>query len=152
MISAISGSKKHWPKSRKITGTKVKYVVRALEDINIFGVPVRIITDRGSAFTSSRSFATFCTEYDVKHISNAIATPTANGQCERFNRTILSSLAAMNGGCEDNKWDTHVKAVQRGLKDTVHKILGPTPVEVLFGCKPRSVAESILLSELLCVC
>jgi hypothetical protein len=54
----------------------------------------------------------------------------------------------MNGGCEDTKWDTHVKAVQRGLNDTIHKTLGRTPAEVLFGCKPRSVAESILLSEL----
>jgi transposase InsO family protein len=131
-----------------VRSTKVKYVIRALEDvINIFGVPVRVITDRGSAFTS-RSFATFCAEYGVKHILNAVATPRANGQCERFNRTILSSLAAMNGGCEDTKWDIHVKAVQRGLNGTIHKTLGTTPAEVLFGCKPRSVAESILLSEL----
>jgi hypothetical protein len=54
----------------------------------------------------------------------------------------------MNGGCEDIKWDAHVKAVQRGLNGTVHKILGTTPTEVLFGCKPQSVVESILLSKL----
>lgn len=131
-----------------VRSTKAKYVIRALEDIiNIFGVPVRVISDRGSAFTS-HSFKTFCTEYGIKHVLNAVATPRANGQCERFNRTILSSLAAMNGGCEDDKWDVHVKAVQRGLNGTVHRVLGTTPAEVLFGCKPRSAAESILLNEL----
>lgn len=79
---------------------------------------------------------------------NAVATPRANEQCERFNRTILSSLAAMAGGSEDDEWDVHVKAVQRGLNGTKHKVLGTTPAEVLFGCTSRSVPESILLNEL----
>jgi transposase InsO family protein len=40
-------------KFEPVRSTKVKYVIRALEAIiNIFEVPVRIITDRGSAFTS----------------------------------------------------------------------------------------------------
>lgn len=131
-----------------VRSTKTKYVIRAMTDlINIFGVPDRVISDRGSAFTS-HTMKTFCAEFGIKHVLNAVATPRANGQCERFNRTILSSLAAMNGGFEDEKWDMHVKTVQRGLNGTVHRVLGKTPSEVLFGCKPRSIPESILLGAL----
>lgn len=131
-----------------VRSTKTKYVIRAMSDlINIFGVPDRVISDRGSAFTS-HTMKTFCAEFGIKHILNAVATPRANGQCERFNRTILSSIAAMNGDYENEQWDMHVKTIQRGLNGTVHRVLGKTPSEVLFGCKPRSIPESILLSEL----
>ena len=131
-----------------VRNTKAKYVTKAISNlIDIFGVPMRIISDRGSAFTS-RHFRSFCLEYGIKHVQNAVATPRANGQCERFNRTILSSLAALNGGMEDDQWDTQVKTVQRGINGTKHRVLGVTPSEALFGCKPRSSAEAILLSEL----
>lgn len=131
-----------------VRSTKAKYAIRAIENvINIFGVPIRIISDRGSCFTS-QSFKTFCTEYGIKHVLNAVATPRANGQCERFNRTILSSLATLTGGVEDDEWDLMVKTVQRGLNGTIHRTLGTTPAQVLYGSKPRSVPEAILLSEL----
>lgn len=131
-----------------VRSTKAKYVIRAMQNIvDIFGVPVRIISDRGSAFTS-RTFKMFCLDYGIKHVQNAVATPRANGQCERFNRTILSSLAALSGGVEDKMRYIHVKTVQRGLNTTVHRVLGVTPSEALFGSKPRSLPESILLTEL----
>ncbi|KAJ8976490.1 hypothetical protein NQ317_008465 [Molorchus minor] len=108
---------------------------------------MRVITDRGTAFTS-HSFRTFCLENGIKHILNAVATPRANGQCERYNRTILASLSALNGGLDDDTWDIHVKTVQRGLNCTVNRAIGMTPSELLFGVKPRTLPESIILNEL----
>lgn len=84
----------------------------------------------------------------MRHVLNAVATPRANGQCERFNRTILSSLAAMTGGVEDDIGDTFVKTIQRGINGTIHRTLGTTPAQVLFGCQPKSVPEAIVLNEL----
>lgn len=131
-----------------VRSTKARHVIKALNQIiDIFGVPTRIITDRGTAFTSHR-FKTFCQTHGIKHILNAVATPRANGQCERYNRTILSSLAALNGGMEDETWDEHVKTVQRGMNTTINRAIGMTPSELLFGTKPRSIPESVLLSEL----
>lgn len=77
-----------------------------------------------------------CKDKGIKHMQNAIATPRANVQCKRFNRTVLRALAAINGGMEDNMWDTQVNAVQRGLNGTVPRALCVTPAEALFGCKP----------------
>lgn len=105
---------------------------------------MRIITDRGTAFTS-KTFENFCHTYGIKHVLNAVVTPRANGQCERYNRTILSSLAALNGGMEDDSWDEHVKTVQMGLNSTINRAIGMTPSELLFGSKHRSVSESVIL-------
>ncbi|XP_049315779.1 uncharacterized protein LOC125779181 [Bactrocera dorsalis] len=45
-------------------------------------MPERIISDRGTAFTS-KAFQKFCNENNVKHILNAVRTPRANGHAER---------------------------------------------------------------------
>jgi hypothetical protein len=72
-----------------VKSTKTRHVLKALKQLfDIFGVPDRVITDRGTAFTS-RSFQTFCETHGIKHILNAVTTPRANGQCERYNRTII---------------------------------------------------------------
>ncbi|XP_078052016.1 uncharacterized protein LOC144478158 [Augochlora pura] len=92
-----------------VCDTSSKNVLRVLSQvIAIFGVPSRVITDRGSAFTA-RSFEAFCVEHGIKHVLNAVATPRANGQCERLNRTLLSSLAATCAGEAEDKWDDKVK-------------------------------------------
>ncbi|KAJ8943056.1 hypothetical protein NQ317_007787 [Molorchus minor] len=131
-----------------VKNTTTRHVIKTLKNlIDIFGVPVRVITDRGTAVTS-HSFRTFCLENGIKHILNAVATPRANGQCERNNRTILASLSALNGGLDDDTWDIHVKTVQRGLNCTVNRAIGMTPSELLFGVKPRTLPESIILNEL----
>ncbi|KAL0878533.1 hypothetical protein ABMA27_003621 [Loxostege sticticalis] len=47
----------------------------------------------GSSFTST-NFKTFLDGLGVKHVLNAVATPRANGQVERYNRTLLDALTA----------------------------------------------------------
>lgn len=131
-----------------VRNTKSKYVVKCLKAvIDVFGVPTRIITDRGTAFTS-HSFQQFCLDHGIKHVQNAVATPRANGQCERVNHTVLNSLAALTGNVEDDMWDTQVKTVQRGLNTSVHKVLGTTPSDVLFGYQPKGITDATLLSEI----
>ncbi|KAL0892669.1 hypothetical protein ABMA27_014390 [Loxostege sticticalis] len=39
------------------------------------------------------------------HILNAVATPRANGQVERFNRTVLDALSTKTHGKDDRSWD-----------------------------------------------
>ncbi|KAJ3645515.1 hypothetical protein Zmor_023165 [Zophobas morio] len=62
--------------------------------INNFGVPRRIISDRGETILLVSMFMEYCKTLNIKHVLNATATPRANGQVERYNRTILASLAS----------------------------------------------------------
>ncbi|GFY43669.1 transposon Tf2-8 polyprotein [Trichonephila inaurata madagascariensis] len=62
----------------------------ALEKLKLqqktFGNPVRIITDRSSAFTS-KLFNDYCTEENIQHLQIATGIPRGNGQVERIHRT-----------------------------------------------------------------
>lgn len=117
------------------------------EYFSIFGVPRRLVSDRGTSFTSD-IFEKFMTDKGVKHILNAVATPRANGQVERYNKTIIDSLTAKCVGTADNKWDDHLFDVQWGMNNTLNKGINRTPSEVLFGTRLSGSSESKIVSEL----
>ena len=78
-----------------VRNVKSETTVRALaEVVLVFGAPIRIISDRGTGFTGN-PFRKFYTNKDIVHILNVTATPRANGQCERLNRTITPMLATL---------------------------------------------------------
>nr|CAI5827382.1 unnamed protein product [Callosobruchus analis] len=130
-----------------VKDTRARYVIKTLLNfMYVFGSPTRVITDRGTAFTS-RTFKLFCDNYGVKHTLNAVATPRSNGQCERYNRTILNALAVTAAGNPEDRWDEHVKSIQCAINCTVTKSTGVSPLEALAGYKPRHVAESYILNE-----
>lgn len=119
--------------AKPVRNTKTQSAIRVLEEIfYTFRVPDRIISDRGTCFTS-HAFKRFCLDKGVKHILNAVASPRSNGQVERYNRTILNSLTAQNLNRDEREWDDTVGKVQWGLNNTNHKTTGRTPSEMMFG-------------------
>lgn len=112
--------------------------------IHLFGVPHRLISDRGSAFTS-QTFKTFCVTYGIKHILNAVATPRANRLCERYNKIIVTALARMSAGQPDENGDLYVKKVQSALNTTYNKAINATPMESLIGYRSICPADSVVL-------
>ena len=130
-----------------VHSTKTGGVIKALDQLfTLFGVPTRIITDKGTAFTS-HTFQAFCQEYGIKHIQNAVATPRANGQCERLNRTVLNSLAATCAGESEDSWDKHVKKIQSAINCTINRTTRRSPAHLLLGYKPRGTADAVLTAE-----
>lgn len=133
---------------KAVKNTKAYTTIMAFKEyFATFGCPVRLITDRYSSFTGKK-FKCFLENVGVKHVMNAVATPRANGQVERYNRTILDSLTAMNYGLDEVDWDSKVLDVQWGLNNTTNKGIGRTPAEVLFGLSLTSMAEGKLRSTL----
>jgi transposase InsO family protein len=131
-----------------VKSQKTQPVVRVFQQVMcLFGVPTRIISDRGSAFTS-HSFKLFCETYNIRHVLNAVATPRANGQCERYNRTIVAALTTLSADTRSNEWDTHVKEVQSAMSTTFNKGIKTTPSEALMGYQPRPAAQAQLLAEI----
>lgn len=125
--------------------TKTSPVIKFLEaTFNVFGVPTRIISDRASAFTS-REFKAFCKKNNIHLVLNAVATPRANGQVERMNRTIRSALATSTE--TEDSWDKCVDNIQFAINNTIHQIINKSPHQVLMGYRPRPKCDSILASE-----
>lgn len=118
---------------KPVRNTSTQCVLRALEDVFCtFRYPDRLISDRGSCFTS-HNFKRFCLEKGIKHVLNAVVSPRSNGQVERYNRTVLDSLTAQNLNCDERIWDEKVGIIQWGLNNTTQKTTGRSPSEVLFG-------------------
>lgn len=131
---------------KAVKSTKTRYVTNFLEMVfKNYGLPTRIIADRGTAFTST-NFQTFCKNYNIQLILNAVATPRANGQVERLNRTILSAL--MTTTSKEDTWDKSIDQVQSSINNTVHQITGKSPNELLMGYTPRTPNDALISAEL----
>lgn len=126
---------------KPVRNTKTLTATSVLETIfDTFRTPDRIISDRGTCFTS-HAFKRFCAEKGIKHVLNAVASPQSNGQVERYNRTILGSLTAQNLKDDEKVWDTKVGKIQWGLNNTIQKTTGRTPAEVMFGTHINSEVD-----------
>ena len=127
-----------------VRNTKTSSTIKVFrEHMSYFGTPMRLVTDRGTSFTS-KSFSSFIKSLGIKHVLNAVATPRANGQVETFNRSILEALSASTCDKNDKTWDNHVHNIQLGLNTTMHKTTGKSPSELLFGFKVNSGSENVL--------
>lgn len=133
--------------ARPVRDTKTRTVIKVLQNLfHDFGVPRRIISDRGTAFTSGQ-FKEFCAKKGIKHVLNAVACPRANGQAERFNRTILTALSAQNFGKDERIWDEQLGKVQWGINNTINASTKKTASEVMFGVKLNCPIDNILTTE-----
>jgi len=103
-----------------------------------FGLPERMISDRGTAF-SSKNFASFAQEKEIKHIMTAVASPWANGQVERVNRFLKSTLAKVTENATE--WKKCLGKVQQVINNTWHKSINTTPSKLLLGYEQRNTTD-----------
>ncbi|GFY46051.1 transposon Tf2-6 polyprotein [Trichonephila inaurata madagascariensis] len=122
----------------------------ALEKLKLqqktFGNPIRIITDRGSAFTS-KLFNDYCSEENIQHLQIATGIPRGNGQVERIHRTLIPVLTKLSLD-DSTKWYKYVDRLQRILNSTICRSTKWTPFELLIGTKMRN-KEDIRIRDLL---
>lgn len=100
-----------------------------------FGNPRRIITDKGTAFTSN-AFQQLCQKEDIELIHCTTGVPRGNGQIERIHRIVIGSLSKLS--MEDpEKWFAHVTDVQKSLNSTHQRAINTTPFELMVGTRMR---------------
>ncbi|GFT85706.1 transposon Tf2-9 polyprotein [Trichonephila clavipes] len=127
--------------------TDAAEVINRLENQrHVFGNPARIITDKGSAFTSS-AFEDYCKNQNILHIPITTNLPRSNGQIEKQNSTIISVLSKLSVD-DPEKWYSHVPHLQEILNSTFQRSIKMTPFELLFGIKMKS-CQDIEIVELL---
>ncbi|GFU53674.1 hypothetical protein TNCV_1470781 [Trichonephila clavipes] len=111
-----------------------------------FGSPIRIISDRGSAFTS-KLFNDYCDEENIQHLQIATGVSRGNGQVERIHRTLIPVLTKLSLD-DSTKWYKYIDRLQRILNRTISRSTKWTPFELLVGFKMRN-KEDILIKDLL---
>lgn len=133
-----------WPIAKAVekadSDTTVKFLY---EDVFcVFGPLTKILSDNGSHF-SSKEVADFAKFVNAKHQFAAPYKPSTNGKVEQVNGTITKGIKKM---VFDNKknWDVMLPAMLYAYRTKVHKSLGISPYEALYGTSPRNVDEDPL--------
>lgn len=119
-------------------------IARLTRQSAVFGNPRRIISDRGTAFTSN-DFKHYCDSEKIDHILITTGVPRSNGQAERVNRIVIPLFAKLSAPHPEN-WYKHVDKVQQFINSTPSRSTGLTPFELLVGQNMR-LRDDIELRE-----
>ncbi|XP_011698713.1 PREDICTED: uncharacterized protein LOC105456415 [Wasmannia auropunctata] len=138
-------SKFTWLFATKSTSTvEVLSCMRKLAAI--FGNPRRIISDRGTAFTS-KDFEEYCRQENIVHCLTTAGVPRSNGQVERVNRTLIPLLTKL-AAPKSQEWYKYLDIAQQYLNTTTHRSINNIPFNILFETHAR-LREDIKIKELL---
>lgn len=112
--------------------TKSSEVIKHLTAyLSYYPKPRMLVSDRGTAFTS-KEFKKFVATKQIKHTAIATACPQANGQMERYNRTLVPLLAKLVEE-RNTEWDKVLGEAEFLLNNLLNRSIQDVPSRVLFG-------------------
>lgn len=103
---------------------------------SMYSRPRRVISDRGTSFTSL-AFGEYLLERNIEHVKIAVASPQANGQVERVNRTIYAMLSKVTEPINHSDWAKMLEQAEFALNNTIHTTTKKTSSQLLFGVDQR---------------
>lgn len=122
-----------------VNSTSTRDVIGCLNKyFSYYSRPVRMITDRGTCFTSFE-FDKFLMDKNIQHVKVATASPQANGQVEKQNGVLKSILAKITEPIQHSDWANKLEHVEYAVNNTVHVGTRDTPSRLLFGVEQRGV-------------
>ena len=113
---------------------------RILNDfVSHWGCPLSIHSDQGAAF-ESKLFKDLCQMLDIRKSRTSARNPRANGQIERYNRTMLKMVRAYLAG-EQANWDLNLGCLAGAYRCTPNEATGMSPNLLCFGREIRLPAD-----------
>ncbi len=114
--------------------------------ISHFGLPVVIVSDRDSKYTS-RFWKSLFVALGTKLAVSTAYHPQTDGQSERTNQTVEVMLRCL---CEDYgaDWADKLSRVQFAFNTSVNESTKFSPAQLLFGYQPRHIMDVFAQSHL----
>lgn len=100
-----------------------------------YGIPIQLITDNGSQFTSAE-FKKFTSNWEIQHNTSSPLYPRSNGLAERTVQTVKRILKK----AQQSHQDPYLSILNFR---TTNKADQPSPAEILMGRNPRTLLPSI---------
>ena len=100
-----------------------------------YGFPNKIISDQGCNF-ESELIANLCEVAGVQKLRTSPYHPQTNGQCERFNSTLLNMFDTLTPE-QKKDWKTYVPPMVHAYNCSRNTATGYIPYYLLFGREPR---------------
>ncbi|XP_061176109.1 uncharacterized protein K02A2.6-like [Saccostrea echinata] len=99
------------------------------------GLPLQITSDNGPQFIS-KLFKDYLTDNCIKHRAVTPLHPSANGEVERQNRSLMKRIRIAQA--ESKNWKTEVRKYLFAYRTTPHNTTGVPPAELMFRRKLRT--------------
>ena len=100
-----------------------------------YGLPEKILMDQGCNF-EIQLVADLCELMGVQKIQTSPYHPQANGQCERFNSTLINMLGILPKE-KKSEWKNHVGTLVHAYNCTQNLATGFSPYCLMFGRQPH---------------
>ena len=100
-----------------------------------FGWPDKILTDRGTSF-ENELFHSICQMAKIRKLRTGSYRPQTNGQCERFNQTLLNMLGTLPNDAK-KRWQDWVPTLTHAYNCTTSRTTGFSPYYLVYGRQPK---------------
>ncbi|OMJ25413.1 Pro-Pol polyprotein [Smittium culicis] len=122
-----------WPVLKAVENVQTETVVNFLiyDVIMNYGVPKKLISDRGSNFVSDTAVELY-KFLGIDHHPTTSYRPQSNGQVERFNQLIKNVLSKICLFDKEN-WDLYLWKAMLTIRTMKHRVTGNSPSEMLYG-------------------
>ena len=109
--------------------------------ISIFGALDRLLSDRGTSFTSS-IIKELCKILGIQWLWTMPYHPQTNGLVERTHQTIMGMIEKLG---EDKKanWPCHLAEIEHAYNATRSTVTGYSPHYLMFGWWPRLLVDFV---------
>ncbi|MCP3871092.1 MAG: DDE-type integrase/transposase/recombinase [Gammaproteobacteria bacterium] len=104
-----------------------------------FGYPLQLVSDQGRNFESAL-FQEMCKLLHIRKSRTTAYRPSANGQAERMNRTLMAAVRCFIGQCQED-WDIYVPLIASAMRSAVNRHTGFTPNRLMLGREVNTPAE-----------
>ena len=99
-----------------------------------YGPPESVLTDKGKQFASS-FFLSVCRLLRLSNVYTSAYHLQANGQAERYNRTLQNMLMCFVEEQQDS-WDKYATALTYAYNCHAHRTTGTTPFDLILSRPP----------------
>ena len=129
-----------WPEAEAIPSKHATEVAKFITKVVCrYGSVKVIITDQGREFCNELNDE-ICKRLGIDHRRTTAYHPQSNGQCERYNGTLCSSLVKYLNSEQDN-WDDFIDPCLLAYRSSVSRSTKQTPFFLAFGKQPTLLVE-----------
>ena len=109
------------------------------------GFPFQILSDQGRNF-DGKLFESLCKSLQIHKARTTPYRPSANGQVERFNRTLLDAVRCFLGR-KQGKWDQYIQQIAMAMRASVNRSTGFTPNKLMLGREVNTPAQLMFANQ-----